>query len=618
MTHPQPLPLDLAASSSLPELAALMDEIEPGSVCGFDTVEVLRAAQRLANAADAAKFAWVVEVAIREPGSVSTVRRLQCPHEHAVDEIRAGLGISATAAGRLLSAAWDAVRRLPDLHAAMAAGGLDEQRAGVFAEWTLELSDSHAHAVVAELLPRAVLDAGEQLPAHLLIKEITALAMALDPAWAERRFKESLRRRRVVGRANPDGTADVSGQNLEPHRAAAMCGRLTDLARAAKHDGDPRPIDHIRVELYCGMLDGTYEGLTDTEIFAALAATRPTLDEPNAPAADSDDAPVSDTPSFDAQATPASDADDSPAPAPTPARRAESPQAGVQLRIRMTTLLGLDRTPAELAGWTPISPDYALDLAALMTAAQWRYALTDDDGHVVGTGLITTRPKGWRRRSARHRGIVDVLVPASLLRDLVVGPLNGIELVDPEQYRSWHPVLTELAHLMRHPKRLPDDSDRRMPGRGLRRAVELDKPRCIGVGCGRPARRCEIDHRHDWAKGGRTVGVNLAPGCGRDHALKTKGGWTLHTWTPHAYRWCTPLGRHYVVSVPPVIGRLPAAQSDFWIADHNDRPDPDAAHDHEGIPWQASRIWKPAGPLPPPAVDLLFAASPKYPDDPPF
>ncbi|MGQ0464385.1 MAG: DUF222 domain-containing protein [Sporichthyaceae bacterium] len=610
MFTPMPLPLNLATTTSLPELAALVAGIAPDSVCGFDTVEVMRAAQRLENMGSAAKFAWVADVAIRKPGSVSTVKRLQCPHEHAVDEIRAGLSLSATGANRLLSAAWDAVRRLPELHAAMATGGLDHQRATVFAEWTVELSDEHAHAVVAELLPRAVLDADEQLPVHLLIKEITTIAMALDPTWAERRFKESLRRRRVVGRANPDGTADVSGQNLEPHRAAAMCGRLTELARAAKHDGDPRPIDHIRVELFCGMLDGTYEGLTDTEIFAALAATRPTLVEPNAPAADSDDAP--------AEAAPASEAENAPAPAPTPARRAESPQAGVQLRIRMTTLLGLDRAPAELAGWTPISPDYALDLTALMSAAQWRYALTDDDGRLIGSGLLNTRPKGWRRRTKRQRGLVDILVPASLLRDLVVGPLDGVDLVDPDQYRSWHPVLTELAHLMRDPKPLPDDSNRRMPGRGLRRAVELDKPRCIGVGCGRPARRCEIDHRRDWAKGGRTVDVNLAPGCGRDHALKTKGGWTLHTWTPHAYRWCTPLGRQYVVSMPSVIGPLPAAKPDFWSVDDRYRPDPDEAHDHEGIPWQASQIWQAAGPHPPLPVDVAYTSPPTYPDDPPF
>jgi hypothetical protein len=53
--------------------------------------------------------------------------------------------------------------RLPELHEAMEAGGLDEKRAEVFPDWTAKLSDEHAHAVIADLLPLAVLDAEEQL-----------------------------------------------------------------------------------------------------------------------------------------------------------------------------------------------------------------------------------------------------------------------------------------------------------------------------------------------------------------------------------------------------------------------------------------------------------------------
>jgi hypothetical protein len=336
------------------------------------------------------------------------------------------------------------------------------------------------------------------------------------------------------------------------------------------------------------MLDGTYEGLTDAEVFAALAAGRPVVDESLEVPAPQDPASA-DKPTHPAEAAPARSAFP---------RSTESPQTGVQLRIRMTTLLGLDRAPAEIAGWGPINVDYAQTLTALLAAGQWRYALTDDDGRLVGSGLIRLRPKGWRRRKSRNQGIVDLLVPASLLRDLVIGPLDGIDLVDEQRYRTWLPVLHELADRLRRPETLPDDRDRRFPGRALRRAVELDKPRCIGVGCGRAARRCELDHNLDWAKGGRTVGVNLAPGCSRDHALKSKGGWTLHSWQPKGYRWCTPLGRHYVVSVPRVITKVPAAGPDLWVEDHTDRPEPDAHFDEEGVPWQASTMWFPNRPAP--------------------
>jgi len=598
MFSPRPLPVGLATMAPGPELAVALASIDVASVSGYDSVDVARAARRQQNAADAATLAAALEVALRRPGSEDTVERLQVPHQHAADEIRAAFGLSATAAEKLLSLAWGTVKRLPELHEAMAAGGLDETRAWAFSEWTTELSDEHAHAVCAELLPCAVLDAEEQLPTGLLIKEIQKTAIALDPTWAERRFKAALGKRRVVGRANPDGTAGLYGHQLELHRVAAACGRLNTLARAAKKDGDPRPIDHLRSDLFLGMLDGTYEGLTDAEVFAALAATRPDAHEPA-------DAPG---PNESASATKAGHATEATKtaaanePAPTgsaPARPAESPQNGVQLRIRMTTLLGLDRAPAEIAGWGPISVDYAQTLSALLAAGQWRYALTDDEGRLIGSGLIRLRPKGWRRRKARSQGIVDLLVPASLLRDLVIGPLDGLDLVDEQRYRTWLPVLHELADRMRRPETIPDDRDRRFPGRALRRAVELDKPRCIGVGCGRAARRCELDHNLDWAKGGRTVGVNLAPGCGRDHALKSKGGWTLHSWQPKGYRWCTPLGRHYVVSVPRVITNLPPAGPDLWVEDHTDRPEPDAHFDEEGVPWQASTMWFPNQPGPP-------------------
>jgi hypothetical protein len=42
------------------------------------------------------------------------------------------------------------------------------------------------------------------------------------------------------------------------------------LAKAAKRAGDSRILDHIRADLFLGMTDGTYTGLTDTEIIEFL------------------------------------------------------------------------------------------------------------------------------------------------------------------------------------------------------------------------------------------------------------------------------------------------------------------------------------------------------------
>ncbi|MGQ0845952.1 MAG: hypothetical protein ACT4QF_17655, partial [Sporichthyaceae bacterium] len=64
MVSLRPLPPDLATTTSLPDLAALVIGVEPGSTCGYDTVEMLRAAQRLRNVAASVRYAWAVEVAV--------------------------------------------------------------------------------------------------------------------------------------------------------------------------------------------------------------------------------------------------------------------------------------------------------------------------------------------------------------------------------------------------------------------------------------------------------------------------------------------------------------------------------------------------------------------------
>ena len=58
-------------------------------------------------------------------------------------------------------------------------------------------------------------------------------------------------------------------------------------------------------------------------------------------------------------------------------------------------------------------------------------------------------------------------------------------------------------------------------------------------------------------------------------------------------------------------------RADFWIENIGHCPDPDAATDSEGIPWQASQMWQPAGFKPPSAVHIRTTAPPP-PDDPPF
>src|SRR5690606_14095034 len=163
--------------------------------------------------------------------------------------------------------AWDLEDRLPEVGAALAAGVLDEPRARVFSDWTTWLDTAHAQAIVAVLLPKA-----PRLTTAQLRREIAKHAMALDPTWARRRYREAVRTRRVIGYRNETGTANLTGQDLPVDEVAAACDRLDRLARAAKAAGPPDRMDHLRADLFIRLVNGTYEGFTDSDILTSLLA----------------------------------------------------------------------------------------------------------------------------------------------------------------------------------------------------------------------------------------------------------------------------------------------------------------------------------------------------------
>ena len=77
---------------------------------------------------------------------------------------------------------------------------------------------------------------------------------------------------------------------------------------------------------------------------------------------------------------------------------------------------------------------------------------------------------------------------------------------------------------------------------------------CRAPGCRRPATRCDIDHIHDWARGGPTTLDNLCCLCRRHHRAKHIAGYDIQR-TVHGYDWTTPRGHRYTVigdhSPPP-------------------------------------------------------------------
>jgi hypothetical protein len=494
-----------------PGLAAVLAGIDPGRVSGYDCVELLKARYRQCNHDTAALLATMAEVGICETAPDDEVARRSEPGEFAADEVRAALVLTRRAAAARFDLAYGLATRLPAVLAALAAGWLDEPRARVLFDWTIDLTEEQARSVCERLLPKvAGLSTGQ------LIERVKKLAIAIDPDWARRRYEAAVADRKVVGSRNPDGSANLSGINLPVERVVGASERIEALAASAKRAGHPDPVDHVRADLYLGMLDGSYAGLGDAAILERLLA--------------------------DVPAPPGGDArDDTTATAASVPRR-----SGAELRVRLSTLLGRDRRPGELAGWGPVHAELAGHLAKGMAGAEWRYVLTDADGYARLTGLLRARPNPGR--GPRSGGVVELQVPITLLSELL-GAAAPV---------GWETLLAELArHLREARAHREDHADRRFPAAALRRYLEVRHRHCLGPGCRAPARASDLDHTREHACGGTTVEGNLQPLCRHDHRLKHEGGWALHQPEPAQFVWTSRLGHTYPVHPPPILEPLP-------------------------------------------------------------
>src|SRR5256885_4112097 len=162
--------------------------------------------------------------------------------------------------------------------------------------------------------------------------------------------------------------------------------------------------------------------------------------------------------------------------------------------------------------------------------------------------------------SERVRVELRVTVPASVLAGASDAPgwLHGYGPITHQQVwdlasRShfWRRVVTDpLTGVVR-------EVSRRQPSAALRDYVNTRTPKCVAIGCGRPAESSETDHTHDHAAGGATSVDNLGPACRRHNLMKLDGGWRLGQPTPGHYVWTTPTGRRYGILAEPNVGPTP-------------------------------------------------------------
>ena len=184
-----------------------------------------------------------------------------------------------------------------------------------------------------------------------------------------------------------------------------------------------------------------------------------------------------------------------------------------ELRLRLTTALGLDEHPAAVPGYGTVLAPHARTLLHRHHGGEWRIVLTDDDGRLQRVLLARRRPRrplrdtGPRPRGEPCTAIVELQVPTTLLAALT-----------PDDHRTrtgdWAPLLTELRQRLGAgrdgpPAAGPDDHIRRRPRAETDRWVRVRDRHCIVPACRRPAHRAELDHTIDHALGGPSVHGNL-------------------------------------------------------------------------------------------------------------
>jgi Domain of unknown function (DUF222) len=316
-----------------PELAVALSKIDRSLLNGHEMVIVLQASARLVAHDQAQMYADMMEVALSPPGdAASRPERINNLDEDSAAEIGAALHLTRRAADIQLGVAWDLVERLPQVGEALSEGKIDLPRARVICDGIGHLPEEQARDAA-----RVVLAEAPRLTTGQLAARLRRITMSVDPEDARHCYETGVEERRVIGEANPDGTANLLALNLPAESVTAMLERVNRLAKGAKTSGDERSTDQIRADVFADLVTG--RGL--------IAA----------------------------------------------------PAGSVDITVDLTTLTGLSELPGEIPGWGPVIADIARQVAIAQERGQWRVTVTDpDNGQVVWNGTTRRRPTAAERR----------------------------------------------------------------------------------------------------------------------------------------------------------------------------------------------------------------------------
>jgi hypothetical protein len=246
------------------------------------------------------------------------------------EDIACALRLSAqTATDRLQFA--KAMTRLPATLDLQERGEITVHHSRHLAETVMTLDDPTTTAVESAVLPKAP----EQVLANFK-RSVRKALLKVAPKPAEERHDEAVTQRRVVRTPAADGMSEI-WMLLPDTGATTFMTAIDALARRCNADDD-RTADQRRADAAVQLALNTLHGSVSDEL-----------------------------------------------------PREHGLRPSVQVTVALSTLLGFDEQPGELAGSGPIPAAVARRIAADETAT-WRRLLTDERGHLVDYGRTTYRP----------------------------------------------------------------------------------------------------------------------------------------------------------------------------------------------------------------------------------
>ncbi|MFD0853890.1 DUF222 domain-containing protein, partial [Actinomadura adrarensis] len=216
-----------------------------------ELLEVAAAARRQASWAQSRELAAIAELTRRRTedeerqqgpdGEPGLDYRVLPAWEQVVDEVAAALRLTRNAAAVQVHLADRLTRDLPGTREHLERGRIDLPQARVIADLTDNLDEVLSAQVEARVLEKAP----EQTTGQLRYR-VKRLVERLAPVEREERLAEAVTHRTLDLFENPEGTASLALQNLDPVCATGIFNKLNAVAHGMKSDGDARRVHQIR------------------------------------------------------------------------------------------------------------------------------------------------------------------------------------------------------------------------------------------------------------------------------------------------------------------------------------------------------------------------------------